>query len=215
VNPYWPLFDLRLTVGDVELRPTAEADLDALAAITPDDLELDPSRPAYPGLPEQVGRRSWTVQSHWRSLGTWRPESWNLNLTVRYEGRPVGVQCLEGDEFARRRTVDSSSWLVADVRGRGIGTAMRLAVLALAFDGLGAEMAVTEAWHDNHASLGVSRSLGYADNGFYRHDRQPDGVDEMRRMVLTRERFARVHPAHGVRIENLPPCLPFFGLTTP
>ena len=38
---------------------------------------------------------------------------------------------------------------------------MRRAVLALAFGPLGAEAAITSAWPDNGASLGVSQSLGY------------------------------------------------------
>ena len=42
---------------------------------------------------------------------------------------------------------------------------MRGAVLALAFDGLGAESATTEAFVDNPASAGVSRALGYRPNG--------------------------------------------------
>ena len=51
---------------------------------------------------------------------------------------------------------------------------MRTAVLALAFEGLDAEIALTEAWSDNEASLGVSRSLGYLPNGSVRH-RRDDG----------------------------------------
>jgi RimJ/RimL family protein N-acetyltransferase len=124
-------------------------------------------------------------------------------------GAPVGVQTLEADDFATRRTVDSSSWLTTTARGRGIGKRMRLAVLTLAFDGLGAEVAETSAWHDNAASLGVSASLGYVDNGVYIHaDR--GRVDEMRRMRLTRRGFAE-QPHANVLIEGLPACLPFFG----
>lgn len=36
-----------------------------------------------------------------------------------------------------------------------------MAALTLGFDGFGAEFALTAAWHDNAASLGVTRSLGY------------------------------------------------------
>jgi RimJ/RimL family protein N-acetyltransferase len=67
---------------------------------------------------------------------------------------------LEGQDFLVRRTVDSSSQLRTDARGRGWGKQMRRAVLALAFGPLGAELAVTSAWHHNRASLGVSRALG-------------------------------------------------------
>jgi RimJ/RimL family protein N-acetyltransferase len=207
---WWPVAGIRLTVADVELRPTVEADLSPLAGLKPLDLELNPARTTY-GRGD-LDRGSWTFQSYWRSVGNWRPESWNLEFSVFHRGELVGVQALEGEEFARARTVDSSSWLVPEARGRGVGKAMRLAVLALAFDGLQAELAVTEAWQDNHASLGVSRSLGYVDNGWYRHTREPGSVDTMARMRLTRADFMQQHAGHGVRIENLAPSLPFFGL---
>ena len=49
--------------------------------------------------------------------------------------------------------------------GRGFGKEMRAAVLGFAFDGLGALSAETSAFLDNAASNGVTRSLGYEDNG--------------------------------------------------
>jgi RimJ/RimL family protein N-acetyltransferase len=42
---------------------------------------------------------------------------------------------------------------------------MRAAALHLAFEGLGATVAYSGAWEDNLASLAVSRSLGYVENG--------------------------------------------------
>ena len=43
---------------------------------------------------------------------------------------------------------------------------MRAAVLAFAFDGLGAQVAESSAFLDNAASNAVSRALGYEENGF-------------------------------------------------
>lgn len=108
------------------------------------------------------------VQGIWRSRGTWSPSSWCLDLAVEHGGRVVGVQALEGDDFVTLRTVDSFSWLALESRGRGLGVAMREAVLGLAFDHLGAVAAVSSAALGNAASLGVSRRLGYADNGLSR-----------------------------------------------
>ncbi len=208
-SSYWPLADLRLTTGDITLRPMTESDLGPLADLLPEDVEQNPIFPSYGGRDRRSARGTTLHQTYWHSLGTWRPESWNLPLTVSVGGTPVGVQTLEADEFAVRRTVDSSSWLTATARGRGIGKGMRFAVLTLAFDGLGAEVAETSAWHDNAASLGVSRSLGYVDNGVYTHaDRAR--VDEMRRMRLSRRAFSQQRYA-DVRIEGLSMCLPFFG----
>jgi RimJ/RimL family protein N-acetyltransferase len=192
------------------LRPMTEADLGPLSDLLPDDVEQNPIFPSYGRRDERLARGTTLQQTYWHNLGTWRPESWSLPLTVSVEGAPVGVQTLEADGFAARRTIDSSSWLTTTARGRGIGKRMRLAVLALAFDGLGAEVAETSAWHDNAASLGVSRSLGYVDNGIYTHvDR--GRVDEMRRMRLTRAAWSQ-HRRADVRIDGLPACLPFFGV---
>jgi RimJ/RimL family protein N-acetyltransferase len=210
-HPYWPLTDLRLWIGDVTLRPMSEDDMGPLSERLPDDVELDPTLPTYAGRDRRPARGTTLHQTYWYSLGTWRPESWNLPMLVSVAGTPVGVQTIEAEEFAARRTVDSSSWLVTSVRGRGIGRQMRLAMLALAFDGLGAEAAETTAWHDNVASLAVSRRIGYVDDGVYQHaDR--GRVDEMRRMRLTRVAWSRRTRA-DVRIDGLAPCRPFFGLT--
>ena len=161
----WPLFDLRLRLGPVLLRPVTDADLAALAALLPDDVELDPRAEQFPGLDDSRDRQRRFVQGVWHSRGSWSPRSWCLDLGVEAEGELVGLQSLEGDDFGALRTVDSASWLVVAARGRGIGTSMRAAALGLAFDHLGAVAAVTSAVLDNHASLGVSRRLGYVDNG--------------------------------------------------
>ena len=44
-------------------------------------------------------------------------------------------------------------------------------MLALAFEHLSAEAAVTEVFQDNHASQGVSRKLGYEHDGISRDAR--------------------------------------------
>jgi RimJ/RimL family protein N-acetyltransferase len=201
MTSYWPVADLRLTDGRLQLRPMVEADLEPLAALLPSDVEQNPA------LPDLGSRATRLAQEYWQSLGGWRTDSWNLGLVVSYDGAMVGVQRLEGDDFAERRTVDSSSWLATGARGRGIGKAMRRTVLALAFDGLGAEVAETSAWADNYASIGVSRAVGYEPNGLTRHaDR--GRVGDLVKFRLTRSRWAGA----DVTIANLEPCLPFFGL---
>lgn len=67
------------------------------------------------------------------------------------------------------REVHTGSWLGRRYQGQGIGTQMRAAVLHLALDGLGAQRAVSAAFEDNPASLGVSRKLGYRDDGIEWH----------------------------------------------
>ena len=63
------------------------------------------------------------------------------------------------------RTVHTGSWLGRAYQGRGLGKEMRAAVLGFAFDGLGAQVAESSAFLDNAASNGVSKSLGYEENG--------------------------------------------------
>ena len=109
------------------------------------------------------------------------------------------------------RTVDTSSWLVPQARGSGIGKRMRQAVLALAFGPLEARAAITSALHDNLASLGVSRSIGYRPNGESFLARG-DGAVTLVHLRMTREQWDATGAAREVTIEGFEPCRPFFGL---
>ncbi|MCA1710387.1 MAG: GNAT family N-acetyltransferase [Actinobacteria bacterium] len=196
----WPLFDLRLRTGDLVLRPMTEADLPELEALLPDDVELNPFLP-------MPGRRWGLAQTYWHALGTWSVDDWRLQCVVLRDGEVLGVQELEGKDFVRLRTVDSASWLIRSARGSGIGKAMRGAVLGLAFQHMDAAAAVTSAWHDNSASLGVSRSLGYRDNGV-ELVRRGDGVAEMVHLRLRRVEWVGT----DVQVEGFDACRPLFGL---
>jgi hypothetical protein len=118
----WPLFDLVLACGPVTLRPVTDAMAEELAAAVPDDLELDPRQERFPGLHPARDRQRRIVQGLWTSRASWSPSSWCLDLGVELDGRLVGGQSLEGDDFGALRTVDTASWLVPSVRGRGVGT---------------------------------------------------------------------------------------------
>ncbi|HEY0637841.1 MAG TPA: GNAT family protein [Pseudonocardiaceae bacterium] len=200
-----------MTYRDVLLRPVVDADLAHLAAIEPADFEHDPALETFPALTPAADRARQLHQTHWRARGTWSPSSWTLDLAVVVTGRVAGVQFLEGEDFPRLRTVDSASWLEHPARGRGIGVAMRTAVLGLAFDHLGAAAAVTSARWDNHASLGVSRRLGYRPNGVSLNA-SPSGVVELTHLRLTRDDWLTSGLAGTVAVTGLEPCLPWFGL---
>jgi RimJ/RimL family protein N-acetyltransferase len=212
VSPeYWPLFGLRLTTPDLELRVATESDQQRLADVLPADLETDPTLPTYGFDDPRVSRGIATLQSYWRAFGSWRPDSWTVPFTVFRDGELIGQQALEGDDFVRLRTVDSSSVLVAEARGQGYGKQMRDAVLAFAFGPLQAACAVTSAWHDNGASLGVSAALGYRPNG-QRLQRRGDGVDVMMYLRLTREDWLARVDRPPVEITGFAACRPLFGL---
>src|SRR3954452_25599868 len=75
------------------------------------------------------------------------------------------MQDLIAEDFPTLGTVTTFSWLAPRARRRGIGREMRAAILHLAFAGLGAREATSEAFVDNTASNAVSRALGYEENG--------------------------------------------------
>ncbi len=211
-HPYWPLFDLRLTTADLELRPMTEADQVAVADLLPDDVELDPAATTYEIDDLRTGRGIVVHQGYWKAYGTWRPDAWRLNFAVLAGGELIGAQELEGNDFPALRTVDSASFLAAAARGRGLGKQMRRAVLALAFGPMEARAAITSAWHDNAASLGVSRAVGYRPNG-ESLDRRGDGVDVMVHMRMLRADWLATRAAEQVAIRGFEPCLPLFGLS--
>jgi RimJ/RimL family protein N-acetyltransferase len=208
---YWPMFHIRLTTPDLELRHLTEADLAPLADLLPADAEQNPNSTTYSGLDAARNRGAAVHQDYWRALGSWRPASWALNFGVFRDGRLVGNQALEGDDFTRLRTVDSFSFLAVAARNRGWGKQMRAAVLALAFGALDARFAITSAWTDNEASLGVSRALGYVGNGVTAH-RRGDGFGEMRHMRLTRDVWLASNWPQQVTVSGVKDCMAYFGL---
>ena len=210
-HPFWPLLDLRLTSGDLELTPLVEADLAEVVRLLPADLELSPTATRF-AVDERTHRGVVVHQEYWRSYGTWSTQAWRFHLAVRRDGELLGLQELEGNEFPTLRTVDTSSWLVESARGAGIGKAIRRAVLALSCDHLGAQAAVTSAWHDNHASLGVSRSLGYRPNGESLLARG-DGVDTLVHLRMTLDDWRSAGGAPDVTVTGVPEALSLFGLS--
>lgn len=136
--------------------------------------------------PDPARRVARWLQAVWRGRGMARPDSWRLQFAVIVEGHAVGMQDIIGDHFAEFGTVATFSWLSSDARRRGIGREMRHAALHLAFRGLGATEASSDAFIDNTGSNGVSRALGYAANGVEWSTRQGQPA-QLQRWRLTRE----------------------------
>ena len=206
----WPLHALSLRTTDVELSVMTEADLEEVCRILPADLELDPSATRYVGLDERSSRSVIVAQGYWRALGTWSPQSWALPFVVRgAPGAVLGVQWLEGPQFISDHVVDSSSWLVLEARGSGVGKQMRTAVLELALGYLGADAAVSSAVLANAASLGVSRSLGYRDT--HRSVLEHSG-ETLQHLRLERSAWVQSGRGRAVSVSGLEGALPLFGL---
>ena len=202
---------IRLEIGALTLRPVRESDLAQLASMLPDDAEHDPASEMLAGLSLEENRRRILLQTYWKSLGTWSVDSWSILFRVVDGDRVVGVQGLEGEHFASLRTVDSWSWLDPAARARGMGVAMRTAVLALAFDHLGAQSAVSSASEDNVASLAVSRRIGYDDNGVSR-SLSPSGPCTLRHMLLSKHVWAASGRGAAVTVRGLDGSAPWFGV---
>jgi RimJ/RimL family protein N-acetyltransferase len=204
--------DLRLRTPALELRLPTAADLDALADLAADGVhapDVQPFSVAWTDASPDERARG-TLQYHWSRWASWTPSNWVLELVVLRDGVVVGTQGIGGREFAVLREVNTGSWLGRRYQRQGIGTQMRAAVLHLAFEGLGADYAVSSAFEDNAASLGVSRKLGYRDDGIELYVvRGHRAVSRRLRMTRADWEAARFVP---VEIDRLEPCLPDFGL---
>ncbi|TDD69436.1 N-acetyltransferase [Jiangella aurantiaca] len=208
---HFPVMGLRLRSPRLELRLPTHDELAELAELAVDGIhepDMMPFGTPWTELPpEELARR--VIQRQWKTLSEIKPESWALNLVVFMDGKPVGVQEIEADDFAIQREVRSESWLGLRHQGQGIGTEMRAAMLHLAFAGLRAEEAVSVAYTHNHASLRVSRKLGYAENGIGRGISKGKLAFEQR-FRLTRQAWED-HRSVNATIEGLEPCLSLLG----
>jgi RimJ/RimL family protein N-acetyltransferase len=208
----WPLFGLRLRTPRLELRVPDLEDLAALGKQAADgvhDPAVQPFLVPWTDTDPATRARS-TVQFQWAMWGQWSPAKWNLQFVTVAGGAVIGTQAIDAHDFAELREVGSGSWLGRGHHGQGYGTEMRAAVLELAFAGLGAEFATSEAFDHNTASYRVSRKLGYVDDGIERHVVR--GTPTVgRRVRLDRAGWA-AHRTVPVTIEGLEPCLPMFGL---
>ncbi len=208
----WPLFRLRIRSERLVLRLPRDDDLERLMAVAkagihpPDEM---PFGVAWSTAPSPAWERRF-LQHHWGLRANWTADDWQLNFTIELGGQPIGSQSIHAQRFAVMRTVDTGSWLGQTFQGQGFGREMRAAVLAFAFDGLGAIVALTEAFLDNAASNGVSRSLGYEENG--RGSLAPEGIPrETQRFRMTVEAW-RSRPRPMIDIDGLDACLDLFGV---
>ncbi|MFP5489204.1 MAG: GNAT family N-acetyltransferase [Acidimicrobiia bacterium] len=192
-HPHWPLFDLEVRTPRLTMRYVDDdlaTQLASLASRGIHDPDVMPfgmpwTRADSPRLERQA------MQFYWRCRAETTPTSWNLNFAVLVDGDVVGTSGMTATDFPRLRQFESGSWLGRAHQGRGIGKEMRLATITLGFVGFGAELALTGAWHDNGPSLGVTRSLGYEQQGWRRALRDDAHADRLLGFAMPREHFER------------------------
>ncbi|WP_028280745.1 GNAT family N-acetyltransferase [Arthrobacter sp. H5] len=189
----WPLFGLRIVTPRLELTPIRDEQLpemvDAILTGIHDPLVMPFSVPWTDAPRETLIREA--IKHQWRQRCTVEPDNWTISFAVCCEGRVIGMQDMSARSFSLMREVHTGSWLTRSMHGQGLGREMRAAVLMFAFDHLEARTALSEAADWNGASLGVSRSLGYSDNGVSNAESRPG--------VVTRQQHVRLEAADFIR----------------
>lgn len=212
-----PTFDLSVRWDNLVLRVPDDTDLLDLADVAADGVHSPDQAPFgflwTRGTADEVRRQ--VLTHHWHVRQRLDPDKWTLELGVYVAGQIVGVQAISAKEFPVTRAARTGSWLGLAHQGRGIGKRMRLAVLHLAFEELGADEMVSEAFVDNPASNAVSRRLGYELNGTGTVARDGKAANEYR-YRMTREawdrRPAALRPA--IEIGGVAPVRELLGIPT-
>jgi RimJ/RimL family protein N-acetyltransferase len=208
----WPLFDLAIRTSRLELRlPTEDELIDLLAVAKAGihDADYMPFGFAWTDMPSPQLERGF-MQYHWRKRAEWSVDSWTLDFGVWVDGKICGSQGIHGDGFQTFKRVGTGSYLGKHYQGRKIGLEMRAAVLSFSFDYLSAEWATSEAFMDNSASIGVSRSLGYADNGV--RWMAPRGVARQEQMFLMTREMWQSRERPPIEVTGLDACRDMFGI---
>jgi len=205
----WPLRNLVLRTQRLELRPDDDYGLYQLIEVARAGIhppEYMPFGIPWTDAPDaELGVNS--LRHYWSHRAQLRPDDWHVHFLIRLDGKVIGEQAVHGRNFAVTREVSTGSWLGREFQGHGYGTEMRAAVLAFAFDHLGAIQARTSAFADNEASLRVSRSLGYIDDGTTRDSRRGAPAVQLR-MLVTADRFAKFRPLWKLEADGVDECLP-------
>lgn len=229
---WWPLFGLRIETDELVLRPVTDEDLPAVLAALQHGIHPTGQNPFGPvawsqAPPEDVARQ--TLQHIWRSRAATGPDTWEIQCGVwdrsaagsadpassapprDTDGELIGLQSLGAETFRLTRTVTTGSWLRHGTQGRGLGRLARAMALTLAFDHFGALAAETTSAVWNEASLGVSRALGYRDNGVHVRawGRQAEAEIHLR---VTPDDFRR--PAQPVSVTGIEPVRQFLAIPT-
>jgi RimJ/RimL family protein N-acetyltransferase len=204
--PYPPL-QLEIATPRLKLLGASDDRLERLIPIVRDgvvdgdELPFDDPMSFYEPSPTREWR--W-LRAVWRARARTEAAWWRLSFVVDVDGELVGMQDLIAEDFPTYGAVTTFSWLAPHARGRGIGREMRSAILHLAFAGLGAREANSEAFLDNTASNAVSRALGYEENGTAWATRRSSPC-QLRRWTLPREKWEAA-PRSDIVLSGVEQC---------
>jgi len=201
----WPLFGIAVRSPRLLLRPIQDEDFDEVIGLIDKgihDPDVMPFSAGWTGV-EPKQRALNACQHWWEHRATWTPQQWELSLTVTHGRRIVGMQSIKASKFSVLRSVSTGSWLGREYQGHGYGKEMRHAVLALAFLGLHAREASSAAAVTNAASIRVSTSVGYHQDGH-----------ELEVARGKAQRYARFHLDRETWISGTRPAVELSGLSS-
>jgi RimJ/RimL family protein N-acetyltransferase len=213
VTPSYPPLGLRVRTPRLVLAGATDDLLERLIPVVragvvgPGPLPFDDPMSLYEDGPEREWR--W-LRGIWAGRAHVDRSWWRLYFVVLVDDEPAGMQDIIGVQFADFGTVMTFSWLGLGYRGHGIGTEMRAAALHLAFDGLAAREAASEAFADNRASNRVSQALGYQPNGTSWATRRGEPAP-LTHWKLTRDRWEKTRRT-DIELTGVQDCLPVLGL---
>ncbi len=210
-NVVWPLADLDVVTPRLTLRYISDEvglELAALAANGIHDPATMPFSEPWTDVPSPELERN-CLRHYWRNRTETTVQRWNLDLAVLVGTSVVGMCSVHAEDFPQQRTLLTGSWLGRSHQGRGIGKEMRQAALHLIFAGFDADAARTRAWHDNAASLGVTRSLPYTETATARENRResPDTIVEF---TMTSGQWATIR-RDDIRLVGIGPVREMLG----
>lgn len=211
----WPLFDLQVSTPRLTLNYVDDEDAGRLADLAAhgihDPATMPFSEPWTDVAPPELQRNA--VRYFWQCRAETTSQQWTLNLAARHlDGTPFGVCTLTAERFPTTRTATTGSWIGRRYQGRGLGREMRQAALHLIFAGLDGTTAATRAWHDNIASLRVTGSLPYTEQGTLREQRR-DRLDTMMAFAMTRERWNTIR-RNDIHLMGVEPVRELLGIPT-
>ena len=214
-HPYWPLFDLEVRTPRLTLRYIDDelaVELIDMIRLGIHDSDVMPF--GRPWTRAESPLQEWeALRFYWRCRAETSPECWSINFAVVVDGGVVGSTALLANDFVRMRQFETGSWLGRAHQGQGIGKAMRHASLALGFLGFDAEWATTGAWHDNRPSLGVTRALGYTEQGHRRMLRDDQHPDQMLGFEMRRQHFLDHLADDDIELIGVDPVRELLGLS--
>jgi RimJ/RimL family protein N-acetyltransferase len=211
----WPLFDLRVSTPRLVLRYVTDELGEQLAELAArgihDPATMPFSEPWTDVEPPELQRN--TLRYLWRCRAETTSQQWHLNLAAHdRDGQLIGLCSLDAEEFPTRRTATTGSWIGRQFQGQGLGREMRQAALHLLFVGLNGERATTRAWHDNTASLRVTQSLPYTEDGAVQEQRR-DRPDTMLAFSMDRARWQTVR-RNDIELIGIEPILDLLSIPT-